>query len=80
MNFFNLNCSSTTTQSAHNTGSDLTCRPGEVRTWLDDLNSPLIHQGDGDYKCLKLRFDVNQYAPEEIVVKTVDNKLLVSHF
>lgn len=70
-------CSSTTTQSSHNTGSDITTRPGEVRTWLDDLNSPLI-QGDGDSKCLKLRFDVSQYAPEEIVVKTVDNKLLVS--
>lgn len=27
---------------------------------------------------LKLRFDVSQYQPEEIVVKTVDNKLLVS--
>jgi len=27
---------------------------------------------------LKLRFDVSQYAPEEIVVKTVDQKLLVS--
>lgn len=26
---------------------------------------------------LKLRFDVSQYQPEEIVVKTVDNKLLV---
>lgn len=26
---------------------------------------------------LKLRFDVSQYTPEEIVVKTVDNKLLV---
>ncbi|EAT47814.1 AAEL001094-PB [Aedes aegypti] len=32
---------------------------------------------DGDNKVLKLRFDVSQYAPEEIVVKTVDNKLLV---
>lgn len=53
-------------------------RPGgEVRTWLDDFNSPLI-QEDGSNKCLKLRFDVSQYAPEEIVVKTVDNKLLVS--
>jgi len=76
-NFFKSTTSSTTTQSSHNTGSDLSARPsGEVRTWLDDLNSPLI-QGDGDSKCLKLRFDVSQYAPEEIVVKTVDNKLLV---
>lgn len=29
---------------------------------------------------LKLRFDVSQYQPEEIVVKTVDNKLLVRIF
>jgi len=43
---------------------------------LDGLNSPLI-QDDGDGKSLKLRFDVSQYAPEEIVLKTVDNKLLV---
>lgn len=35
-------------------------------------------QEDGDSKVLKLRFDVSQYAPEEIVVKTVDQKLLVS--
>lgn len=34
-------------------------------------------QEDGDNKVLKLRFDVSQYAPEEIVVKTVDQKLLV---
>lgn len=40
------------------------------------MNSPLIQQ-DGDCKQLKLRFDVSQYKPEEIVVKTVDNKLLV---
>lgn len=53
--------------------------PGsDARTWLDEFNSPLI-QEDGNNKCLKLRFDVSQYAPEEIVVKTVDNKLLVSH-
>lgn len=42
-----------------------------------DISSPLI-QEDGDNKVLKLRFDVSQYTPEEIVVKTVDNKLLVS--
>lgn len=43
-----------------------------------DINSPLI-QEDGDNKVLKLRFDVSQYTPEEIVVKTVDNKLMVSY-
>lgn len=50
---------------------------GSSNTWLESLNSPLI-QDSGDNKMLKLRFDVSQYAPEEIVVKTVDNKLLVS--
>lgn len=48
-----------------------------MKTWYDEINSPLIQQ-DGNEKSLKLRFDVSQYAPEEIVVKTVDNKLLVS--
>ena len=52
---------------------------GEVRTWLDGFSSPLI-QDEGDNKLLKLRFDVSQYQPEEIVVKTVDNKLLVRTF
>nr|CAD7406934.1 unnamed protein product [Timema cristinae] len=62
--------SSTTSSSAQDGGK------GEVRTWLDGLNSPLI-QDEGDKKLLKLRFDVSQYSPEEIIVKTVDNKLLV---
>lgn len=65
--------------TSHNTSSDLmsTARPGDAaKTWLDDINSPLI-QENGDNKSLKLRFDVSQYKPEEIVVKTVDNKLLV---
>jgi len=43
---------------------------------LEGISSSLIQQ-DGDSKQLKLRFDVSQYTPEEIVVKTVDNKLLV---
>jgi len=71
--------SSTTTQSSNTSAQDLAHRagpPAELRTWYDDLNSPLI-QSDGNDKSLKLRFDVSQYAPEEIVVKTVDNKLLV---
>lgn len=74
--------SSTTQSSTHNTssGSDLAQhRAGDARTWYDEINSPLIQQ-DGNDKCLKLRFDVSQYAPEEIVVKTVDNKLLVCIF
>jgi HSP20 family molecular chaperone IbpA len=68
--------SSTTSSTSQNSNTDLAPHRPEANTWLDDLNSPLI-QEDGQSKCLKLRFDVSQYAPEEIVVKTVDNKLLV---
>lgn len=64
-------CSSSTT-SQHSDSRQL----AEPSHW-DSLNSPLI-QDEGDGKSLKLRFDVSQYTPEEIVVKTVDNKLLVS--
>ena len=45
---------------------------------MKGLSSPLIAEGeDAGVKELKLRFDVSQYTPEEIMVKTVDNKLLV---
>ena len=44
--------------------------------------SPFMLQGIAEdegagVKELKLRFDVSQYTPDEIMVKTVDNKLLV---
>ena len=45
---------------------------------LQGSNSPLIAEKEGEgVKELKLRFDMSQYTPEEIMVKTVDNKLLV---
>lgn len=51
---------------------------GGHSAWLQGLRSPLIKEGeDGGSQELKLRFDVSEYAPEEIMVKTVDNKLLV---
>ena len=55
---------------------------GSHRNWLQGLDSPLIQPNDEEsgQKELKLRFDVSQYSPEEIVVKTVDNKLLVSTY
>ncbi|XP_030378937.1 heat shock protein beta-1 isoform X2 [Scaptodrosophila lebanonensis] len=56
------------------TNSALPSRPKQ--NYVSDISSPLI-QDEGDNKVLKLRFDVSQYAPEEIVVKTVDQKLLV---
>lgn len=73
-NFFKSTTSTTTQQTTQN--SSLSPQQ-DSRTWLDGLDSPLI-QNEGDGKMLKLRFDVSQYTPEEIVVKTVDNKLLVN--
>jgi len=43
---------------------------------FDSISSPLIRD-ESDQKTLRLRFDVAQYRPEEVTVKTVDNKLLV---
>jgi HSP20 family molecular chaperone IbpA len=42
----------------------------------ENLQSPLI-QDTEEGRVLKLRFDVTQYEPDEIVVKTVDNRLTV---
>lgn len=52
---------------------------GGHSNWLEGLQSPLIQPSavGGGQKELKLRFDVSQYSPEEIMVKTVDNKLMV---
>jgi len=44
--------------------------------YLESLKSPLI-KDESDGKTLRLRFDVSQYRPEEVTVKTVDNRLLV---
>jgi HSP20 family molecular chaperone IbpA len=74
-NFFKSTTSSTTQQQSQTQNSS-SLSPQHDHAWLDGLNSPLI-QDEGDSKMLKLRFDVSQYTPEEIVVKTVDNKLLV---
>jgi len=66
--------------SSHTTSSSSELRDSnrgrELNSWLDGLNSPLVADSD-DGKVLKLRFDVTQYAPEEIMVKTVDNRLQV---
>ncbi|XP_031627584.1 heat shock protein beta-1 isoform X2 [Contarinia nasturtii] len=74
--------SSTTSNNQSITNNSSSSALSPLRTqipkqnYISDLNSPLI-QDEGDSKVLKLRFDVSQYAPEEIVVKTVDQKLLV---
>ncbi|XP_075155138.1 heat shock protein beta-1 isoform X1 [Haematobia irritans] len=74
-NFFeSTSTTKKTTTTSQSTNSALSARPKQ--NYISDISSPLI-QEDGDNKVLKLRFDVSQYAPEEIVVKTVDQKLLV---
>ncbi|XP_046460702.1 heat shock protein beta-1-like isoform X3 [Daphnia pulex] len=70
--FSRSSTSSSTTSSTTNNSA----LAAPASDWLTGLHSPLI-QEDGEEKKLKLRFDVAQYTPEEIVVKTVDNKLLV---
>lgn len=52
-------------------------RQRETSSFVEGFESPLIKE-TSDGKLLKLRFDVTDYKPEEIVVKTVGNKLLVS--
>lgn len=44
--------------------------------WLNEMNSPLIKESDKG-QMLRLRFDVNAYEPEQIIVKTVDNRLQI---
>ncbi|XP_074596607.1 alpha-crystallin B chain-like [Brevipalpus obovatus] len=68
--------SSSKTQTSHQTSSHSENKSEDMSNWLDDLKSPLVRDTD-DGKVLKLRFDVTQYQPEEIVVKTIDNRLQV---
>ncbi|XP_067638993.1 heat shock protein beta-1 isoform X1 [Eurosta solidaginis] len=78
-NFFESSSSTkkTTTTKSSSSAQNSLSRPASSRqNYISDISSPLI-QDDGDNKMLKLRFDVSQYAPEEIVVKTVDQKLMV---
>lgn len=81
-NYFESSTSSSTTNNQSVTNNSSSSALSPLRTqipkqnYISDISSPLI-QDEGDNKVLKLRFDVSQYAPEEIVVKTVDQKLLV---
>lgn len=60
----------------HNGGEIANIRRPTYDPYLDSLKSPLI-KDDSDGKALRLRFNVSQYKPEEVTVKTVDNRLLV---
>lgn len=76
----------TTTSSRHGGGAPGTGIGAAQRGWqsgatttssaVDSLQSPII-QDTEEGRVLKLRFDVTQYEPDEIVVKTVDNRLTV---
>ncbi|KAK5974674.1 Heat shock protein beta-1, partial [Trichostrongylus colubriformis] len=55
--------------------TDLMSRP-TYDPYLNNISSPLIRD-ESDGKTLRLRFDVAQYKPEEVTVKTIDNRLLV---
>lgn len=79
--------SSTTSSSTHTTSSSSKQQQAAnsaatSKTWTtsntsgDGLQSPQV-QDTEEGRVLKLRFDVTQYEPEEIVVKTVDNRLTV---
>lgn len=71
--------SSSTTRTTTSSSSKQEAASGTTggNKWNDSgLQSPLI-QDTEEGRVLKLRFDVTQYEPEEIVVKTVDNRLTV---
>ncbi|KAM7350751.1 uncharacterized protein ACRADG_009218 isoform 1-T1 [Cochliomyia hominivorax] len=75
-NFFESTSTTKKTTTKSSTANSALSSQRPKQNYISDINSPLI-QDEGDNKVLKLRFDVSQYAPEEIVVKTVDQKLLV---
>ncbi|KAH7732138.1 Protein HSP-25 b [Aphelenchoides avenae] len=70
------NYSSSSAPYGRPNGGDLMATRPIYDPYLDNLKSPLI-KDESDGKTLRLRFDVAQYKPEEVTVKTVDNRLLV---
>lgn len=66
----------TTTQRQTSSGASRQTGAPAGAAAADGLQSPSI-QDTEDGRVLKLRFDVTQYEPDEIVVKTVDNRLTV---
>lgn len=62
--------------SAAPLGKDMMALRPSYDPYFENLKSPLI-KDESDGKTLRLRFDVAQYKPEEVTVKTVDNRLLV---
>jgi len=50
--------------------------PSQTKTFFG-VDSPLVQETSNGRE-MKLRFDVSDYKPEEIIVKTVDNRLKVT--
>lgn len=73
--------STTTTRTTRRTTQSSSLQSSSEPAWMDRnerlASSPLVQTTEQGAKLLKLRFDVSQYEPEQIVVKTVDNRLLV---
>lgn len=67
---------STTTAANQKNWSSSTTTTTTSTSGADNIQSPVI-QDTEEGRILKLRFDVTQYEPDEIVVKTVDNRLTV---
>lgn len=63
-------------QASSSTTTTTSKQQAATKGWSEGLQSPLI-QDTEEGRVLKLRFDVTQYEPDEIVVKTVDNRLTV---
>lgn len=59
-----------------NSTSERFVMDGSSINWLNEMNSPLIKESE-DGKILRLRFDVSTYEPEQILVRTVDNRLQI---
>lgn len=71
----------TTTRTTRKTTQSRVVDRAEQEAWLEHneqlARSPLIADSDEGCKVLKLRFDVSEYKPEQIVVKTANNRLQV---
>lgn len=73
----NLQQQSSSTSSTTTTTTSAKQQGANSKNWnADGLQSPLI-QDTEEGRVLKIRFDVTQYEPDEIIVKTVDNRLTV---
>lgn len=64
-------------QAQKNWSSSTQTQTTTTSSGAESLQSPVIQDTEDGHRILKLRFDVAQYEPDEIVVKTIDNRLTV---